>query len=208
MSTYQVFAKALGEYGTNAYLLVSGKAAIAIDAPPGALEFYTSCAQKHGLTLKYLLLTHSHFDHISEAGRIQGLGVKVGIHALDASNCEKPGCDGLPLMMSVDPFIPDFLLDKPEMVLEGIKINVLHTPGHTPGGVCFIVENLLFSGDTLFKGSIGNLSFPTGDVSKMVQSLKNLENLKQNYTVYPGHGPKTELDAEKKFIIKILEQIG
>ncbi len=206
--SYQVYTRSCGEYATNAYLLVSGTQAIAIDAPPGSFEFYQELSHKLGTQLHYLLLTHSHFDHIADAAKIQAHGIKVGIHPLDKGNCLQPGSDRLPQMMDVKPFTPDFLLEKGDLVLDDFLIKVLHTPGHTPGGVCFIIEDLMFSGDTLFKGAIGNISFPTADRKKMRDSLEVLQNLQAHYTVYPGHGPKTELELEKKFIKKMLENIG
>jgi glyoxylase-like metal-dependent hydrolase (beta-lactamase superfamily II) len=208
MSIYQVYSCFLGDYATNAYLIVSGTQALAIDAPPGAWEYYHQLGQKLGVNLHYLLLTHSHFDHIADAAKIQLQGIKVGIHPLDRGNCVKPGSDRLPLMMPVGPFTPDFLFDSTDLVLDSFHIKVIPTPGHTPGGVCFIIGNYLFSGDTLFKEAIGNISFPTAEAAKMKESLVLLKNLKENYIVYPGHGPKTELDKERKFLHNMIENIG
>ena len=208
MTSIQVFSQPLGDFATNAYLLVSHNEAIAIDAPPGACNFYKNLCEQHGFSLKYLLLTHSHFDHIAEAELVQKLGAKVGIHPLDEANCIKPGSDGLPLMMKVIPFQPDFLFKDDHLKLNGLDFDILHTPGHTPGGVCFMVDNFMFSGDTLFKGSIGNLSFTTGDPWLMKESLLKLLEIKKNYIIYPGHGPKTELDLERKTLKYFISQIG
>jgi len=208
MSSYQVFSQPLAEYGTNAYLLVCGNQAIAIDAPPGAFSFFTHLISERNLQLDYLLLTHSHFDHISDAKKIQDLGIKVGIHNLDAGNCNHPGSDGLPLMMPVIPFKPDFTFTEGTCRLGGFEFQVIHTPGHTPGGCCFVFEEIMFSGDTLFKGSIGNLSFPTAEPYKMIESLEKLLLLPQQFTVYPGHGPKTSLLHEKQNINYFIKTIG
>jgi glyoxylase-like metal-dependent hydrolase (beta-lactamase superfamily II) len=208
MSSYQVIVQPLGDFATNAYLLIHNETAIAIDAPPKAFEFYQNIVKDRGLSFNYLLLTHSHFDHIADAALIQKEGVKVGIHSLDKGNCIKPGSDGLPLVIPVEPFVPDFTLDESFLEVDGFKFEILHTPGHTPGGCCFMIDNLMFSGDTLFKGSIGNLSFTTANTHLMQESLKKLLEIKINYTVYPGHGPKTELFQEHKTLIYFQKSIG
>ena len=208
MTSYRVFSQPLGDFATNAYLIVKNESAIAIDAPPGAFAFFKKICESHNLQLKYLLLTHSHFDHIADAARVQTVPVSVGIHKLDLSNCQKPGSDGLPLMMPVEPFNPDFLIEEGVLTLDGFTIEVIHTPGHTPGGVCFLIDEHLFSGDTLFKGAIGNLSFATAEPEKMKGSLEKLLNLPNDYQVYPGHGPKTTLDQERQFIKQMIHYIG
>lgn len=208
MSSYKVYSQPLGDFATNAYLLVKNQTAIAIDAPPGASQFFKKICDEYGLTLKYLLLTHSHFDHIADAALVQKTGVKVGIHQLDQGNCKKPGSDGLPLMMSVGPFVPDFFLQEGFIDLEGFPLKIIHTPGHTPGGICIICEEHLFSGDTLFKGAIGNLSFATADPEQMKSSLEKLYDCVGNFLVYPGHGPKTRLDNERLFIKQMINYIG
>jgi hydroxyacylglutathione hydrolase len=208
MSSYKVYSQPLGDFATNAYLIVHNQNAIAIDAPPGASEFFKKICDSHNLNLKFLLLTHSHFDHIADASMIQESGVKVGIHKLDEGNCKKPGSDRLPLMMNVGPFNPDFFLDEGECSLEGFPLKIIHTPGHTPGGICILCQEHLFSGDTLFKGAIGNLSFATAEPDKMKKSLEKLYHLQPDYIVYPGHGPKTRLDSERSFIKLMIEHIG
>lgn len=204
MSSYKVYSQPLGDFATNAYLLVHDKNAIAIDAPPGSFEFYQKICDEQGLILKNLLLTHSHFDHIADAFLIQSKGIKVGVHKLDESNCKKPGSDGLPLMMKVEPFVPDFFLEEGQSFIDGFVLRLIHTPGHTPGGVCIICSEHLFSGDTLFKGAIGNLSFPTAEPKKMKNSLEKLYHERENFIVYPGHGPKTRLDTERPFIKQMI----
>jgi glyoxylase-like metal-dependent hydrolase (beta-lactamase superfamily II) len=208
MSTLKVFVQPLGDFSTNAYIVVCGSKAIAIDAPMGSFKFYSNIVKEYNLTLNTLLLTHSHFDHIVDALAIQNMGVKVGIHPLDRPNCEKPGADGLPQMMHVEPLKPDFDLKEEKMEIDGFNFLITHTPGHTPGGVVILLENLLFTGDTLFKGSIGNLSFPSCDPSAMVQSLKKLCQMDDSLKIYPGHGPSSILGLEKSYMLQIIHRLG
>jgi len=208
MSSFRVFRQAFGEFATNAYLLQENGHAIAFDAPPGAFKFYQSLLKEYGVSLEALILTHSHFDHIADAKKIQDSGVKVGIHAADRGNCEKPGSDQLPLMIPVDPFQPNFTFKEGPLTVGSFQLTVLETPGHTPGGCCFIYQELLFSGDTLFRGSIGNLSLPTSNRDLMRRSLEKLSALKRDFTVYPGHGPETTLDREKPYLKQLISYLG
>lgn len=205
---FHVYSQSLGDFATNAHILVIHNEAIAIDAPPGALSFYKRFIEKNDLQWRYLLLTHSHFDHIADAKAIQDMGIKVGIHPKDVNNCIHPGSDGLPLMMNVLSFKPDFFLDEGTNYLDNHTMLCLHTPGHTPGGVCLIKDDIMFSGDTFFEGAIGNLSFPTCNMKDMCESLSKLVALETNYRVYPGHGPSTSLEREKPFLKTMIYQIG
>lgn len=208
MASYKLFIQALGDYATNAYLLVEDTRAIAFDAPPGAVAFYKAICDEYALKLNTLLLTHSHFDHIADAAKIQKMGVKIGVNKHDLSNCLKPGSDFIPLMMPVVPFKPDFTFSEGKHTWDGFDFEILETPGHSPGGCCFIYKDLLFSGDTLFKGTIGNLSFPTSSPSAMKRSLEKLTKLDSKLIVYPGHGPKTRLGQEKPYLQQLLAHLG
>lgn len=208
MSTLKVFVQPLGDFSTNAYLIVDQHQAIAIDAPPGALKFYQNIVDEYKLTWKALLLTHSHFDHIADAKAIQDLGVKVYVHPDDRKNCEKPGSDGLFQMMHVEPFNPDFKLVEGDSQLDGFSIKVTHTPGHTPGGCVIQIQELLFTGDTLFKGAIGNLSFPSCDPLAMGVSLKKIYEMDDHLKIYPGHGPSSRLGNEKNYMLQIIQRLG
>ncbi|KAF3363030.1 putative protein YcbL [Chlamydiales bacterium STE3] len=191
-----------GPFETNAYILYCPQTKIAaiIDPAPGSAQNILSFIKKEHLLPEKILLTHTHFDHIADVAPLaQELRLKVGVHKLDAQNLIRPGSDGLPLIVPVEPFEPDFFFSEVDLITIGqIHLKVLHTPGHTPGGVCFYLSehSLLISGDTLFKGTIGNLSFPTAQPDLMWQSLKKLAKLDPNTKVYPGHGPSTTIGAE------------
>ena len=123
----------------------------------------------------------------------------VYVHQKDRANVVKPGSDGLPLMSPIEGVETEFDLKEGQIITIGhLELKVIETPGHTPGGVCFYLEKekILFAGDTLFKGSIGNLSLPTADRSAMWKSLEKLEKLPSDTFVYSGHGPSTTIGDE------------
>lgn len=191
-----------GPFATNSYVLFcpETKEAVIIDAPPDSLEIIQDHIEKNGLKPKYLLFTHSHWDHIADASKIlKKYPLISAIHPLDAANLQQPGVDKLPCWIDIEGVSPNLLLNEGDLIKVGnLHIKVIHTPGHTPGGVCFYLpeQNLLFSGDTLFKGTIGNLSFPTANAEFMWQSLKKLAKLPKETVVLPGHGGRTTINQE------------
>ena len=125
--------------------------------------------------------------------------IPVYVHAFDANNLEKPGSDGLPSWLSIEGVIPEHLIKEGDVIHVGnLAFEVIETPGHSPGSLCFYnkEEKVLFSGDTLFKGSIGNLSFPTSRPHLMQSSLSKLAKLPADTRVFPGHGPSTTIGKE------------
>lgn len=189
-----------GPFDTNAYILACNETSegVIIDPAPGSYDALITGASS--IKIKAILLTHSHWDHIGDLKRVkESFGVPVYVHPADRENVVKPGSDGLPLMQRIEGVEPDFDLQEGEIIEVGkLRVIVIATPGHTLGGVCFYLdkEKILFSGDTLFKGSIGNLSFPTASPTDMWHSLKKLEHLAPETVVYPGHGPSTTIGDE------------
>lgn len=193
---------ATGYFSTNAYVVACPETHIAaiIDPAEGSTPLITSYLAKHELRPEKILITHSHWDHIADVAKLKAeYRIPVFIHPEDAQNLEQPGSDGLPLWISIPGVKPDHYLHEGDIISIGnLKLKVIHTPGHTPGGVCFYCpkENILFSGDTLFKGTIGNLSFPTARPDKMWPSLTKLAKLPSETRVFPGHGESTTIGAE------------
>ena len=192
-----------GPFATNTFVIgcSASKKGVFIDPAPGAFSELMKKAKKHSLTIEAIWLTHSHWDHIGDLAAVQSAlnGVPIYVHPADAKNVKNPGSDGLPLMEPVKGAEPDYdLVDGENLRVGELSARVIATPGHTPGGVCFYFEKekILISGDTLFKGSIGNLSFPTAEPSKMWHSLKKLAKLPSETLVYPGHGGSTTIQAE------------
>lgn len=191
-----------GPIDTNAILIACSKTkqAAIVDCPLEVCDLLKKRLADLQLSLKMILLTHSHWDHIADVDAIKkAFQVPVYIHQEDAENLEKPGSDGLPLYFPMQGVKPDHYLEEGRVIFLGdLKIEVIHTPGHTPGGVCFYFkeEHVLLAGDTLFRGAIGSLSLPTARSLRMWKSLKKLSELPHETKVYPGHGKETTIGRE------------
>ncbi len=195
-----------GPIGTNSLLLAhtEEKKAYIFDAPQGSCQYWKRRAEERSLSIAGLFMTHSHWDHTVDAAEIKKeLNPEIWIHPEDAGNLREPGSDGLPLYFPIAGVEPDhFLRDGQKIDLDGFSLVVLHTPGHTPGCVCFYLpENeMLISGDTLFKESIGRLDLPTSRPALMKSSLEKLAQLPGKTKVFPGHGEPTTIEEEKMMI--------
>lgn len=193
-------------YATNAYVVGCPKTRFAavIDPAPQATPLVVQWLSDHSFTLDKIILTHSHWDHIADVAPLKKIfDVPVFVHQFDRGNLEHPGSDGLPLVVPVEAVSGALSMAEGETIKVGdINFKIIHTPGHTPGGVCLFCEEegILFSGDTLFQGAIGNLSLPTGDPQAMWGSLRKLGTLPPETKVYPGHGPTTTVQAEKRWL--------
>ncbi len=186
----------LGFLQTNCYIVACDSRCVILD--PGAdatqvLDFLDAKALK----AEGILLTHGHFDHVGAARALATeLDCSLYLHPGDCGYGPDYG-QWFPLCSCQLPNAV-FVQEGQTLCLAGMDITVLHTPGHTQGSVCFCAENALFAGDTLFAGSIGRTDLAGGDMAQMRESLARLKGLEENYTVYPGHGPKTTLDREKR----------
>ncbi|MBX9744406.1 MAG: MBL fold metallo-hydrolase [Chlamydiales bacterium] len=191
-----------GPLGTNAILLACKKTRLSavVDPGVGSIETLLKALQEDNLVLDKILLTHSHWDHIAGVNDLKReTKAPVYIHPLDRENLEKPGSDRIPLFFPIQGVQPDYLLQDQEILEIGhLQVEVLHTPGHSPGGVCFYLpkEHLLLSGDTLFRGGIGNLQLPTSSPQDMECSLEKLAALPGHTRVIPGHGKETTIGQE------------
>lgn len=199
----QHFMTTSGPCATNCYLVAcasTGKAVV-IDPSPGSYAWIQRQLEKEKWQLQGIWLTHSHWDHFADAHLLQKKDplMPLAVHRLDAENVLHPGVDGLPLYIPMLPARVDRLLeDGDRLGLGELSFQVLHTPGHSLGGVCFYepTQGVLFAGDTFFKGTIGNLTFPTSCADLMWASLKRLAGLPADTKVYSGHGPATTIGAE------------
>jgi len=189
-----------GPFATNVYILVckETKLGLLVDPAPDSYDKLVKASAPY--KLEAILLTHSHWDHMADAKKLkEHFNIPVYVHPEDSANVRNPGSDGLPLIVSIEGFEPDRdLIDKQPLRLGRLQIEVIHTPGHTPGGVCFHLPQckMLISGDTLFKGTIGNLSFPTANPTMMWESLKAIAKLPADTRIYPGHGLTTTIGEE------------
>ena len=177
--------------GANCYLVQNGRSGFIVD-PGGSPETVITACQELGFTPAAILLTHGHFDHVGAvAGLVeQWTDLPVYCQANDVSDV--PG-DFTWLKGST--WKP--LTDGQVLELAGLSITVLHTPGHSPGSCCFLLGDHLFTGDVLFRFSMGRTDLPGGDGIQMTESLKRLAALPGDYKVYPGHDSPTTLDHER-----------
>lgn len=195
-----------GPVQANNYLVVDevSKEAILIDCSDYVTEII-DYVKENDLTVKYILLTHGHFDHVLGINRMnEVLGAKVYVHKGDKEQVVNTRAVmtmfGLPTEGVENPKITATLSDAGELTLGNQVIKVIETPGHTPGGVCYLIGDCLFSGDTLFHGTIGRIDLPGGSFQQIKHSVKDiLFALDENIKVYPGHGEPTSIGYEKKF---------
>lgn len=191
-----------GPFEANNYLLIdeSSKKSVLIDAS-GDLNKVKSLLDENNATLEKILLTHGHFDHIGGCYDFQHqLGAKVFINQNDATMVTKLKQQlqmfGMPPQN--EPEVNGFIEDGEIIEIGSLKIKAIHTPGHTKGCMCFLVEDKIFSGDTLFLHSVGRTDLPGGSYNELENSItQKLFTLEGNFTIYPGHGPATSLAKEK-----------
>ncbi len=192
----------LGSYRTNCYIITdaaSGETAV-VDPGEFTPALREALASRGIEKLKYILLTHGHFDHICGVYALkESFGGEVLIHADDRiclESTEWSLCDSVEgysqTVMSPDREIAE----GDTLYLGETEISVMHTPGHTRGGVCFIADGKIFSGDTLFKVGIGRTDLPGGHLRTLVNSLRRIGSLQGDYDIYPGHGGSTTLSYE------------
>jgi len=196
--------RAMGAMGANCYLYacMESKKAVIIDPGADGKKIYQWVLEK-GLKVDYILLTHGHVDHIGGVEELRALlgEVKVGIHADDAEMLTN-GKKNLSSYLGSEIVCKnaDFLLqDGQEMMIGKEKLKVITTPGHSLGCICFLSSEGLFSGDTLFAGSIGRTDFPGGSLDQLLKGVKDkLMILPEDTRVFPGHGEETSIGAEKR----------
>ncbi|MDE6504454.1 MAG: MBL fold metallo-hydrolase [Clostridia bacterium] len=193
----QVF-KVLPEFdGSNSYIVTAdGKSAVVIDP---AEPYIAEELKSRGLVCEFVLLTHGHFDHVGGCGALAEKGARICCGEREKQlifSKEYLGIFG-------GVYVPKFEISRTfsdgecfEMC--GIKFKALATAGHTAGSVCYLAENALFSGDTLFCRSIGRTDLPTGDYRDMIESLEKIRYLNGDFTLYCGHGPNSSLGFEKE----------
>lgn len=187
-----------GPLDVNTYVVGNEGSESCLLIDPGAEVEKVSQAVA-GRTVVAVLLTHGHFDHMLYAQHWLDMGAKLYVHRLDAQAMRSPSLN-LSQVVNTQLVLPaaDVLLEDGDVVREaGIELTVLHTPGHTPGGVCYLNGKTMFSGDTLFYRSYGRLDLPGGDVQEMIASLTRLMQLDGETIAYPGHGMKTRIAWER-----------
>jgi glyoxylase-like metal-dependent hydrolase (beta-lactamase superfamily II) len=202
----QVRKLVLGPLETNTWVVFDDIDGPAVVIDPAA-DADAVIAATDGRGVALVALTHGHFDHLGAVGEIvERTGAPFATHRLDAPNVTTPaGTGGLPFGFDSVAPMPTRLLEDGDTIQAGeLQLHVLHTPGHTPGGVSLLADDgsrpaHLFSGDTLFAGSVGRTDLPGGDARALSRSLaQKLERLGGETVVHPGHGPDTTIDQERR----------
>ncbi len=193
----------VGPLGVNCYIVgdESTREAIVIDpgGNPGDIE---NAIRRHRLQVKAIVNTHAHFDHLLGLNQVRAsTRAPFMLHEDEAPILNAAQTSGAMWGMHLNqPAPPERLLKEGDEISAGsIVLKVLHTPGHSPGGICLLREKVVFVGDTLFQGSIGRTDFPGGDYATLMRSIRDkLLPLPDDTVVYPGHGAPTSIAEEKQ----------
>lgn len=179
----------VGPVQTRCYILYNEneKECIVIDPGDEAERIRKTAGDRR---IAAILLTHGHFDHIGGVTPLMAEGTRLVIHEMDKEMLSDPNLNagwGLLRRNITAPAPTDRVREGDELMIAGLRIQVLHTPGHTPGSVCYLIENELFTGDTLFETGWGRTDLPGGSESDMRASLRRIIPLAQQYPIHPGH---------------------
>lgn len=185
---------------TNTYIVINGDRGFVVD-PGGEADEILKIFAKNKAELDAILITHAHFDHIGAVARLarESENALILMHKDDLDKVGSYKNMGFASGVKVEKFSPHILLvGKEKLNIAGLDVSVIHTPGHSKGSVCYIVEDKIFVGDTLFFSTYGRTDFYDGSLAEIKNSIINkLFRLKGNYTLLPGHGEPTTLAYER-----------
>lgn len=192
----------VGIFQSNVYIVSKekdSKEAFMIDCGDLSNEML-NYIKNNNIKISAIFLTHGHFDHIGAVKYFKDMGIKIYSHKNENDKIECKDNSTNILNLKLEPFKADFNInDNDEFKIADIKVKVLFTPGHSSGSCSFLVDDeILFTGDTLFKESFGRYDFNDSDFYALKNSLNKIFNLKKDYLIYPGHGEETTLFYEKK----------
>jgi hydroxyacylglutathione hydrolase len=197
-------SRTVGPASTNVHLLADERTreAVAIDTAIPSLAWIRDELAARGWTLKLIVSTHGHWDHIGDNAAVAAhTGADIAAHPLDAHRLTDPQPLWAPFEIPAS--VPAVeLAEGGEIRFGAIRLTVLHTPGHTEGSVCLLAadDGLLYSGDTLFAGAFGRYDLPGGDPAALAGSLTRLAGLDNAVAVLPGHGPSTTIARERRLL--------
>jgi hydroxyacylglutathione hydrolase len=197
-------SRVVGPLGTNVHVLADERSgeAIAIDTAIPSLAWIAAELAARRWSLRLIVSTHGHWDHTGDNAAVaNATGADIAVHGLDRDALEHPAPLGAPFEIPAS--VPAVELAEGGVIRFGaIRLEVLHTPGHTPGSVCLQSrdDSVLFSGDTLFAGGWGRTDLPGGSADAIVESLGRLASLEPIVAVLPGHGPPTTIGRERPWL--------
>jgi glyoxylase-like metal-dependent hydrolase (beta-lactamase superfamily II) len=200
----RIVSRVVGPIATNVHVIADERSreAIAIDTAIPCLDWVAGELAERGWTLKLIVSTHGHWDHIGDNAAVAAhTGAEIAVHPLDRDRLTDPQPLWAPF--DIPPSVPAVELAEGGVVRFGeVRLEVLHTPGHTEGSVCLLApdEGTLFSGDTLFAGGWGRVDLPGGDPAAMAASIARLADLEDRSQVLPGHGPSTTIGRERAWM--------
>lgn len=192
-----------GEFQANCYIIADKKGGkgVIVDAG-GDGRMIMDLVKKNNLKILYIIATHAHIDHIAEVGRIkESTGANFLLHSLDLPLLKDPDLNLSSFMQIPYTFpSPQSLLQEGQRLKAGeVELQVLHTPGHTPGSICLKMDEFILTGDALFAGGVGRVDLPGGDFEALQNSIRDkIFSLPDEICVLPGHGPETTVGKEKK----------
>ncbi|AGB41758.1 Zn-dependent hydrolase, glyoxylase [Halobacteroides halobius DSM 5150] len=195
----------VGNLKVNCYLVIDEDTKKAIIIDPGAnKEAILEKVNEQNLTVKYIINTHVHADHIgANKYLLEETGAKLLVHKADAEFLQDPKLNlsayiDDPQEKIISPVADKLLVAGDKIECGNLTFEVVHTPGHTPGSICLKSKQILFSGDTLFARGVGRTDFPQGSSPDLKNSLQKITQFDLNLKLYPGHGPTTTLEKAKK----------
>lgn len=190
-----------GMFGSNCYIIGDKGEGVIIDPGVETSEILDA-AEREGLKIKYIILTHAHIDHICSVDEVrEKTGAKVVVHEADIPALNDPRLNVSHYTGQGRTFkAADMQVRDGDIIKAGdMVLEIIHTPGHTPGGICIKTGNMVFTGDTLFKMSVGRTDLGRGNMDQLIHSVKNkLLTLPDETVVYPGHGESTTIGDEKR----------
>jgi len=192
----------VGQLEVNCYVVYDEVSLKAVVIDPGdEFEKISSVIDNYGLSPEYIIFTHAHYDHVCATRELKDkYGVRIVMHKDEKSVCEmtKNQCVIWGYEADDFPLVDLEVSDGDRISAAGTSFGILHTPGHTPGGICIYVENTVFTGDTLFRDSVGRTDLPGGNTEKLILSLNRLMQLPADTRVLCGHGDETTVGRESR----------
>jgi hydroxyacylglutathione hydrolase len=206
----ELLHRVVGPISTNLWVLgdEASREALAIDTATPCVAWLTEELTKRGWALKFVVSSHRHWDHIGDnASVVAATGATLAAHVADRHGLERP--EPLFAPFEIPPSVPALDLAEHDVILFGeIRLQVLHTPGHTEGSICLLAndQRMLFTGDTLFRGGLGRVDLPGASPEAMVESLSRLSSLEPDLRVLPGHGQDSTIEREQPWLQLVAQE--